>query len=154
MNLGEEAIAFQTIGMDKKAVRKHIDLKAGHTEHIFAVNDRPYRSRNVLYITTFSSRDIRKLIKNFPAARNKAKKWKYKEKDALAVVRFGNVIQAIKSSKSNTGITVTASVTNLAGKTSMQKIILRPVFAKLLRSYVDNKSYTQGKNPKIRFYTL
>ena len=70
------------------------------------------------------------------------------------MVRLENLKKAIKSSKYNTGVQVTASVTDLKGNTKHELITLRPVFVRIIRSYIEGQNYKSGKNNKIRFYDL
>ena len=150
----EEAVTEDTLSMNTKAIQKHIDLKAGNTDYILAIDDTKYKARNVLYITRFSGDQISKLKKRFAKARKSAKSWKYKEKDSIAIVRLEYIWAAIKDSKSNTDIYVMAAVTDLKGNTQHKQIILRPVFARIVRGHIEGKKYKSGKNKKIHYYTL
>ena len=150
----EEAITSSTMGMNNDAVLNHIDLDAGNTEAIIAVDDTKYKARNVIYVTNFHESLMTNLKKNFAYARSKATKWKYKEKDRIAMVRFSNLKNAIINSKFNTGVSVLASVTDLQGNTQSVKITLRPVFVRIMRSYFEGKPHTKGHNSKIQFYTI
>ncbi len=150
----EEAITSSTLGMNEKAIRTYIDLNARNTECILGIDDKKYKKKHVLYMTSFKDNDISKLERSFAAARNGQQQWKYKEKDSIAVVRWDRLVKAIKNSTSNTGVKVQATVTDLQGKKIRKTIELRGVFVKILRSYVEGKPSTQGKSPKIKYWTV
>lgn len=150
----EEAITSSTLGVNEKAIRTYIDLKAGNTGCIMGINDTRPKQKHVLYMTNFKGKDIAKLERSFAAARNRQQRWKYKEKDCIACVRWDRLVIAIKSSTSNTGVKVQATVTDLRGKKSHKTIELRGVLVKILRSYIEGKPSTKGKNPKIKYWAV
>ncbi len=152
--LFEEGITARTLGMSLSEVREYIALRTGNTRNIFAVQGRN-GSRNVLYLTRFSNRDIRRFKNSFGRALRRAPRGGgFHEKDKIASVRLTDVLQAIAATSSNRGVQVIAQVTDLKGNRSTQQITLRPVLVSLLRGYAENRTYVQGTRPQIRFYGL
>lgn len=86
--------------------------------------------------------------------RSSARRWKFKEKDALALVKLSAIKSAIKNSRSSVGIKVEAVVKDLKGNERKTTITLRPILVKLLRGYSEEYNYTVGKDKKIRFYKI
>ena len=149
----EEMISRLALGMNKASMSTFMGLPAGNTRTIIATRYKNKKSRHVIYLTQFSTGQMSTFLKGFNKARGKTKKYCEREKDVLAVVRLSNLKKAIASSKSNTGIKVWATVHD-KGKAYKKQVVLRPVFVKMLRGYAEGKTYTSGKNTKIRFYVL
>jgi hypothetical protein len=150
----EEGILAVTLGMSLHDVRTYIDVDAPNTMQVLAVNDTTYSWRTVFFITRFSETSVRTLVGKFPQARASAHRSCEKEKDALALIRWSDLKTAICSTSHNSGITVDAEVTDLHGKTTHEKVTLRPTVTRNMRNYLEDKPYTQGKESKARFYTL
>jgi len=155
----EEAIAVKTLGLNRQRVKSYIALKSGHTEHVFAVQDRTAQgrlgARNVLYLTRFSPAMMSTFKNKFGKARAAAPRGKsFDEKDAIASISMNALKQAIVLSPSNSNVSVMAQVTDLKGRRSIQRIQLRTVTVKMLRGYFERRPYVKGVNNKIRFYTF
>lgn len=134
----EEAITHETIGMDQAAIMRHLDTQS-HTPSLHYLSNSSFGTHLVLYITRFTTDQINALRHRFPKAHRNATSWKFKEKNALALVRFDVLQDAIRNSVTSTRIQVLADVTNLDRTVSKKKIILRPVLVKCLKCY-DAKS--------------
>ena len=153
--LHEEGIVQQTLGMSEKELLDHVDLKAGNTELILAVQKANGSSRHVLCLTGFSNKQARAFKNTFATAYANAPRGRqYREKDEIASLVLDDLLQAIAASRSNVGIHVVAHVVDLQGSVSKKLIILRPVFARMLRGYAEGRTAIIGKDKRIRFYTL
>lgn len=150
----EEAIARLTCDMSIDEVKKHIDLDSDHTTAILAIHDLKYKARTVTYLTRFSHESIVKLVTNFPEARAKVHDHAEREKDAIALVTLSDFEAAVKASAGNSRITVSAKVWDDKGNVSQETITLRPIFVRLMRSYIENKPFEHGEDERIRFYTI
>lgn len=149
----EEAILKETLKMAQAKVRDYLALSAGHTSYIFII-DHAYKSiRNVLYLTDFTHKELTMIQDTFATAYKHAPSGhEFHEKDAIAYLPFDEVLEAIASSTSDSGIKVSASVTDLQGKRSEQMITLRPVLVKVLRGFAEDLPYESGEDPRIRYY--
>lgn len=151
----EEAITRLTLDMPFSTVRHYIDLKAGNTEYIFAVQSMRGNARHVVYLSNFSPTLFQQLKETFGFAfENAPAGRRFREKDEIASVFLSDVLEAIVDSRSNRGIQVIAHVIDLRGNRSTKLITLRPIFARMLRGYAEARAYVEGKDPRIRFYTL
>jgi 8-oxo-dGTP pyrophosphatase MutT (NUDIX family) len=150
----EEAILKETLKMAQDKVRDYIALSAGHTHYIFIIDHAHKSIRNVLYLTHFTHKLLTTIQDTFAAAyKNAPRGHAFHEKDALAYTSFDEVLEAIASSTSDSGIKVSASVTDLQGKRSQQMITLRPVLVKVLRGFAQELPYKPGEDSRIRYYT-
>jgi len=150
----EEAILGSTLGMDLDEVREYIDLSAGHTSHIFGIHYLERGFHNILCLTHMSHEDFDAIQSNFPDAWHAARQWVFKEKDALALVRYSDFNEVIAETDSTKGLTVKGLVTHLSGETSSETITLRPVLVSMMRCYIDNYPYLEGTQEEIRFYRV
>jgi hypothetical protein len=150
----EEAITQLTLDMSIDRAKNHIDLRSQNTTAILAINDIKYKARTVTYLSRFSYSAIEKLVTNFPQARAKVHHHAQREKNGIAIVTRSDFEAAVKGSLKNSHITVSAKVWDDKGNVADETITLRPIFVRLMRSYVENKPYEQGKDPRIRFYTI
>jgi len=155
----EEAILEKTIGLDLPQTKTFVEKNSSHI--ICYSNTRGVS--NVTYIINF---DIYKdmFFKNFYHARNKATKFKFREKDIIAVLPLKSLKNAIVNNANSFKTrwfgnlfsqTVTVSALELDPKTLRFKtstITLRPFLVKKLQSFFLAKPYKRGKSKKIRFY--
>lgn len=126
--------------------RSYIDVNTGNTIAVVA------HTQGALYLTYIDPVTMKTLRDNFYVNRAQATSWKFKEKDALAWVRWDRLEQAISNAPTNHNVTVVADVIQHNGTSVRQTITLRPFFVKMLRPYFTNQPYTLGKHPVIRFY--
>lgn len=145
----EEAIVAATLGWSLSQTEEYIALKTGNTQLIFAHNKR------VTYLTYFSPIQIALLKHKFHAARAAQLNPAYKEKKQIATVRWDILASAIRNATSNKGVQVPAYVVDPATGNDEQNpvaIRLRSRLVKILRPFVLDEPYREGKKPEIRFY--
>lgn len=136
-------------------LKRHLGVTVGNTLTIIANIQKKF----VVYITCFNFNTLRSFTNRFYKARALASYPKFKEKDKLAWVKLKDLKKSIASAKHDQfgrilPVKVRAVVIDSPGKQHTERITLRPIFAKSLQSYFQNKSnFLVGKDKRIRFYT-
>lgn len=148
-------LAEETIDLlgDKGRMMNAINVDGSQTSNIVA----NYAKNFVVYVTSFHHSSLEYLARKFYDARSGARRFKNREKDKLAWVKWSNLAQAIANAQRDQNghllpVTVWAKVVQSDGSKRTEKITIRPVFVSCMQSYFNNGAYTQGKNHKIRFY--
>lgn len=142
----EEAILELTLNFSLQNAQDLIDVKNMYTEYVIA------SGRNVIYITDFTQY-TNQFLSEFYKAFRKTTSRHSKEKNRIAIIEWNELKTIINNNPFNTGIIVDAEVLNpLDLQWYVEKITLRPFFAKKLRSFWMDKPYQQGLSKKIRFY--
>lgn len=155
--LYEEAIFPMTLGMSLQQTQDFIDIaKSNNTQQINVFSNK--KICHVTYITDFTNyRDT--FFKQFPIARKNVKDHHFKEKNKLAIVTKQDLKDAVTQQRKswftkNQIVNVFALVQNpRTGRFNKEIIALRPSLVMSLRPYFLNRSYIQGWNKKIRFYS-
>lgn len=92
----EEAILASTLGWDLATTQKYIKVGDNNTKRVIGRYGGG-KGRFLYYETNLGFDNIKKLINKFDSARTNASSSKYKEKDALIVVKYKDLQKAIKN---------------------------------------------------------
>jgi len=153
----EEAIIGKTLGWSESELKEYI--KKNTTEVIaeysrFIDESRPL----IMYVVKFKQKEIETIIKAFKSIFNeKDLDEKYKEKDALALVEYQNLIDVIKENKP--WIPLEKNVPYWFNKDKEDKALLFYMPFRLLRARhvteqlfnIDNKPYHYVKDEQEKF---
>lgn len=141
-------------------VEKYIDVDSGNTKQIIANN----KCKSVVYFTYLSKEDARRISYGFQKARSNAKKFEFREKDAIAYVLWDDLEVAIANAPRNNqgslilpikvnAIVFDPTISKDPAKSKIKKLInLRPFFVSTVQPFFQNKNFTQGKHKAITFY--
>jgi len=160
----EEMIIQKTMHKSLKQMEHYLQPRHeyNHTRHII-VYDRTKKniSKNVTYVTEFDYyiNDIHNkfypaLAKAKKAAHAAKKKYSaFTEKDYLAYVKWDDLQKIIVDNPGNNHLDMEAFVVNPKTlKLKKERITLRPFFVLTIRGFFEGRTYTAGKEPKVRFY--
>ncbi len=150
----EEAIVEKTLKWGRSMTFDWVSIDYAPTQNVLAkkISKEKYY---VMFLTMFSEADIRKLRHRFFKARKEAKAYRYREKNSLAIVRLDDLLSVIYHSKSNHDLKAPAfkvQVSNGHISSHHSHISLRPILVKVLRPYVEKHKYTEGNDPRVRYY--
>jgi len=142
----EEAILKDTINLTLEQTKEYLDIdNTENTESIIVyLTD---SSSNVTYITDFTNY-YKDFFNNFYRVRKKQTRWKFKEKNKIAIVKWNDLACAVKSNvNKDTPVMVTATIINTRfSRRHKQDITLRDFFVIKTQPFFLNEDYQQGTN--------
>ena len=147
----EETVAQQTLGWTIAHMQDYISLKKTNTSHVLAVTGIKKKANYVVYVTQFPFLLIKKLCTRFFLAQEWVTSWKNKEKDGLALVKWHDLMTAIKNKKNIVQALVFNRKKNKFSRTQ-KTITLRPVLCKKLKNFAHGLRFVQGADRRVRFY--
>ena len=128
----EEAVLQKTLGWDEAATKEYITK---NTTEIVARYSRDVRKSRplIIYQVKFTKKDIETIIGKFKNLfDDETLDKKFKEKDALALVKYQDLIDAVK--KDEPWVTLDAKLPSWFSKTEQEKICLFSMPYRLLRA--------------------
>ena len=158
----EEAILKDTVHLTLQETADYIDINTSNNTEEIMVYLAPETIANVTYITDFTDH-YKSLLNNFYQSRKEQTKWRFKEKDRIAIVQWDTLECAITSqtNKYHPVIVPATVISPRSGKRYKKNITLRDFFVIKTKPFFCNEEYENGSNndeeepdEKIKVYKL